>query len=76
MKKAIYAALRKNLQRRYNMKHLHLFPDDKVPDEILENISNQIRPLRLVPRSLDTYTKEEIESFPQVFDFPEDHIVR
>lgn len=65
-----------NLQRRYTMERLHLFVDDKVPEDIMRNITNQIRPLKIVPRTLDTYTEEEIKNFPKVFDYPEDYIVR
>lgn len=65
-----------NLQRRYTMERLHLFADDKVPEDIMRNITNQIRPLKIVPRTLDTYTEEEIKNFPKIFDYPEDYVVR
>lgn len=76
MKKAVYAKLGHNLQRNYTMQRLHIYPDENVPTDILENITNQIRPLRLVPRTLDTYTEEEIKEFPKIFDYPEDYIIR
>lgn len=58
------------------MERLHLFPDDRIPDDMKRNITNQLRPLRLVSRSLDTYTEEEIENFPKIFDYPDDYTVR
>ncbi|XP_065210802.1 large ribosomal subunit protein uL13m [Planococcus citri] len=75
-KKSVYANLGHNLQRRYTMERLHVFPDENVPTEILENVTNQIRPIRIIPRTLDTYTEEEIKSFPKVYNYPEDYIVR
>ncbi len=58
------------------MQRLHLYPDDKVPEEILQNVTNQIRPLRIVPRLLDTYSEKEIKEFPKIFNFPEDYVIR
>ena len=76
MKKAIYSALDKNLKRRTDMERLHLFPDEEIPEEIKMNLSNWIRPLRPIPKPLQTYTEEEIKNFPKVYDFPTDYIVR
>lgn len=74
MKKAIYRALGGNLQRRHTMQRLHLFKNDEVPQEIVENISNQIRQTRPVPKRLDHYDPEITENFPKIFDFPNDYI--
>ena len=35
----------------------------------MENISDQIRQIQIVPRRYDEYTSEEIESFPTLFDW-------
>uniref|UniRef100_A0A336MAA2 CSON012770 protein n=1 Tax=Culicoides sonorensis TaxID=179676 RepID=A0A336MAA2_CULSO len=76
MKKAVYSAMRGNLQRRHVMERLHLFPDDKVPEKIMENISNQIRQPRAVPVRLDHIDKETIENFPQIMDYPKNYVIR
>lgn len=76
MKKAVFAVLGHNLQRCYTMRRLHIYSDENVPTEILGNVTNQIKPLRLVPRTLDTYTEEEIKEFPKVYDYPKDFIIR
>lgn len=65
-----------NLQRRYTMQRLHLFPDDKVPINLLKNVSNQIQQLRPMPKRLDHYSEEEIKQFPRVIDLPKDYIVK
>lgn len=65
-----------NLFRRVVMERLHIYPDSNVPKEIMENISNQIRPLRSKPRTLDSYSKEEIEKYPKVIDYPDDYVLK
>lgn len=65
-----------NLQRRHTMQRLHIFPDEKVPKEIIENVSNQIKQLRAVPKTLDTYTEEEREKYPKIIDYPKDYVLR
>ena len=74
MKKAIYRSLGGNLQRRHTMQRLHLFKDDKVPQEVLDNITNQIRQLRPVPQRLDHIDQEVIDNFPKIMDYPEDYL--
>lgn len=74
MKKAVYRGLGGNLQRRYTMERLHLYPDEKVPHEILENVTNQIRQTRPVPQRLDHIDQETVENFPKIVDFPEDYL--
>ncbi|XP_044735180.1 39S ribosomal protein L13, mitochondrial [Chrysoperla carnea] len=76
LKKAVYNSMDGNLQRRYTMQRLHLFPDDKVPTDILENISNQLRQLRPVPKRLDKYSPDEVEKFPKIMNWPSDYILR
>lgn len=65
-----------NLQRRYTMQRLHLFPDDKVPESLLKNVSNQIQQLRPIPKRLDHYSEEEVKQFPKIIDLPKDYIVK
>lgn len=76
MKKAVYIAMDGTLQRRYNMLRLHLFADERVPDEIMQNVTNQIKPLRYVSPSLYDYSEEEIEKFPKIVDYPHDYVIR
>ncbi|XP_066976164.1 large ribosomal subunit protein uL13m [Macrobrachium rosenbergii] len=76
LRKTVYNKLDKNLLRRGAMARLHIFPDDKIPDSILENISGQIRQLRQVPTRLDHIPEEEVKSFPRVFDWPEDYVIQ
>ncbi|XP_067002717.2 large ribosomal subunit protein uL13m [Anabrus simplex] len=75
MKKAVYHSMRGNLQRRYTMERLHIFPDDEIPEDILQNITSQIRQLRVVPRRLDSYSEKEREEFPKIMDFPKDYVL-
>jgi large subunit ribosomal protein L13 len=74
VKKAIYRSLRINLQRFNTMQRLHLFQDDKVPKEILQNVTNQIRQLRPVPDRLDRMDPEFVKSFPKIMDYPHDFL--
>ena len=76
MRKAVYKSMAGNLTRRTCMERLHIFPDSEIPQEILKTISGQIRPIRPVPKPLQEYSEEEIKSFPKVFDYPNDYIIR
>lgn len=76
MKKAVYNSIRGNLQRRYVMQRLHLIPDDQIPDEILERITNQIKTIRPVPKRLDHIDQAEIDAFPQIMQFPEEYVMK
>ncbi|KAK4308859.1 hypothetical protein Pmani_019473 [Petrolisthes manimaculis] len=76
LRKTVYSKLSKNLLRRGRMEKLHIFPDDKIPDSILENVSAQLRQMRPIPKRLDHYTREEVEKFPKVFDWPKDYIIK
>lgn len=64
-----------NLFRRQVMERLHIYPNSIVPEEIMENITNQIRPLRSIPKSLDCYNEKEILKFPKIMDYPNDYIL-
>ncbi|KAG5679052.1 hypothetical protein PVAND_008649 [Polypedilum vanderplanki] len=74
MKKAIYRRLGNNLQRRYTMQRLHLFPDDNVPKELIENVTSQIRQLRVVPQRIDHIEKDVIDNYPKIMDYPTDYL--
>lgn len=76
MQKAIYNAMQGNLQRRYTMQRLHLFAGDEVPEEILSNVTNQLRQTRLVPKRLDHIDPTDVENFPKIMDFPKDYVLR
>lgn len=58
------------------MQRLHIFPDANVPNELLANVSNQIRQLRPVPKRLDHYSEEEVQTAPKLIDFPKEYVVR
>ena len=45
----------------------HLF---NVPD-----ISGQIEPVRPVPKKLNEFSKEELENFPKLWDYPEEYLI-
>lgn len=76
MHKAVYNSMKGNLQRRYTMQRLHLFADDQVPEDILANVTSQIRAPREVPQRLDMIDKETLENFPSIMDYPKDYILR
>ncbi|XP_040443587.1 39S ribosomal protein L13, mitochondrial [Falco naumanni] len=72
VKLTVYRMLPKNLQRRTMMQRLHLFPDDVIPEDIQNNLLQEIPQPRVVPRRLDEYTPEEIAAFPKVWIPPKD----
>ncbi|KAL6438941.1 hypothetical protein ACFW04_003765 [Cataglyphis niger] len=76
VEKAVYRELPKNLQRRHTMQRLHIFPDNKIPKDILKNISNQLKQLRPVPVRLDRIPQEEINNIPQLLKYPNNYILK
>lgn len=72
---AVYRSMKGNLQRRYTMQRLHLFPDENIPEEILKNISHQIKQARPVPKRIDEYDQETIDNFPKIMDYPKKYVV-
>lgn len=58
------------------MQRLHLFPNNKLPENLLINVSNQIQQLKPMPKRLDHYSEEEIKQFPKLIDLPKNYIVR
>jgi len=61
-------------RKRIRKARLHIYPDDNVPDEIMSNISHQIRQHKIVPKPLDEYSTEEIEAFPKLIQLPDDFV--
>lgn len=59
--------------RRNVIERLHLFPDDNIPPALLQNVSSQLPQVMPKARRIDEYSKEEIDSFPALFDFPDDY---
>ncbi|KAL6267331.1 hypothetical protein P5V15_000406 [Pogonomyrmex californicus] len=76
VEKAVYRALPKNLQRRHTMQRLHIFPEEKIPEDVLKNITNQIKQLRPVPVKLDHIPQEEVDNYPQLLKYPQDYILK
>lgn len=76
LRKAVYNGMDGNLQRRYTMQRLHIFPDANVPETLLVNVSNQIKQIRPVPKRLDHYSNEEVSTTPKIMDYPKDYIIR
>lgn len=58
------------------MQRLHLFPDRNVPDEILANVTNQLKQNRVVPQRLDHIDEETIKNFPKIMDYPQNYILK
>lgn len=76
MWKAVYNAMKGNLQRRHTMQRLHLYPGNRVPPEIMANISNQLKQGRQVPTRLDHIDEETVKNFPKIMDYPKNYIIR
>lgn len=74
-RRAVYHELDGTLQRRPRMARLHIFPDEEVPETILQNVSQHMRQLRAVPKRLDHYDPEEVAKFPKVFDWPKEYVM-
>lgn len=65
-----------NLQRRHTMERLFIYPGEKVPEDLLQNVTNQIRQLRLVPTRLDQIPEEVTKTYPKVMEYPEDYVLK
>ena len=59
----------------FDIYHYTLKPKLQVPEELLDNVTNQIPGVRPVPKTLDDYTEEEREQFPKMFDYKENFVV-
>ncbi|XP_044861583.1 39S ribosomal protein L13, mitochondrial isoform X1 [Mauremys mutica] len=73
VKLAIYRMLPKNLHRRTMMQRLHLFPEDVIPEDIRNNLVEELAQPRRIPKRLDEYTQEEIDAFPMLWTPPKDY---
>ncbi|XP_012681942.1 39S ribosomal protein L13, mitochondrial [Clupea harengus] len=73
VKLAVYGMLPRNLQRRTMMQRLHLFAEDEVPEDILQNLTEELAQPRDIPRTLREYSQEERDSFPKLWTPPEDY---
>ncbi|CAG5125770.1 unnamed protein product, partial [Candidula unifasciata] len=73
LERAVYSRMSGMDWRKQMMARLHLFPDDEVPEHILNNVTGQIRQVQAVPKKLQDFTQEEIDSFPRLFQLPEDY---
>ena len=72
--KAIYRACGNiGFKRRELIARLHIYPDDKIPDHIMENITDQIRQVQPVLKSIQEYSQEEILKYPKIFDSKPDY---
>lgn len=72
---AVYKSMKGNLQRRHTMHRLRLFPDANVPKDVMDNISNQLRQTRVVPKALHEYDEETVKNFPKIMDYPKNYVV-
>lgn len=69
LERAIYKYCARGDVRLRAFSKLTLLKDDKIPDEIKEKISAQIRQLRPVPRKLSEIPTEELAKYPKIFDY-------
>lgn len=76
VKKAVYSSIASNLTRRTYMERLHIYPGSEIPEDVKQNLSGQIRPIRPVPKPLQEYSEEEIQTYPKLFDYPKDYVLR
>jgi len=72
---AVYSTMKGTLLRRPRMAKLHLVRDQNVPSDIVSNICGQIQQVRPVPRRLDEYTKEDLQHFPRLYDWPDNYVI-
>uniref|UniRef100_A0A8C4Y133 Uncharacterized protein n=2 Tax=Gopherus TaxID=38771 RepID=A0A8C4Y133_9SAUR len=73
VKLAIYRMLPKNLHRRTMMQMLHLFPEEIIPEDICNNLVEELAQPRRILKRLDEYTQEEIDAFPMLWTPPKDY---
>jgi len=77
VRRMVYRNLSNTAFKRRNMfARLHVFPDEELPQDILDNLSFVIPPPRLVPKGIDDYTQEEIDNFPRVWQPADDFLIR
>lgn len=74
--KACYNNMKGGLKRRSNMARIHIFPGEDVPQELMDNVTEQMPPVRPVPKKLDDYSDDERREFPKLFELPKDYVAR
>lgn len=57
------------------MARCHLFPDSVVPDDLMDNLVDQIQQVQPVYKKLEHFTPEQIRTFPKISDFPDDYVL-
>nr|ACO14926.1 39S ribosomal protein L13, mitochondrial [Caligus clemensi] len=67
--KAVYNNLHGDITRKGKMARLHVFPDEDVPSELMENVTNMIPRIKDVPKQLSEYSQDEIDAFPKLWDY-------
>nr|CAB3263957.1 39S ribosomal protein L13, mitochondrial-like [Phallusia mammillata] len=67
IRRNIYRQIPNNLLRRTLFQRVHVFEDENVPAEIIENVTNVLIGPRPVPKAITDYTEEEKDSFPKLF---------
>ncbi|KAI0984492.1 hypothetical protein GJ496_003002, partial [Pomphorhynchus laevis] len=60
--------------KRIFLSHLFIYPDDKIPKEMLKNVTFQLQGPNRIPRTAENYNEHEINQFPRVSQFP-DHMI-
>ncbi len=51
------------------MKFLKFYIFKKIPENIIQNICDQIRPHRPIPKCLNELNNDEIKNFPRLFEW-------
>jgi len=78
MYKSVYKAIGIQMPgRRHEMLgRCHIFADEVVPKHIMDNVTDQIRQLRRVDKSINDYTERELDEFPKIFDYPDKYAIK
>ena len=69
IERAIYRFCGKKDARTRAFARVSIFKDDKMPEEIREKISAQIRQARPVPLKLYEIPQDKLDKYPKLFDF-------
>jgi len=56
--------------RKRDIEHLHVFPDENIPAELLKNVANQLEQVMRIPKPIDDYSPEERSKIPALFELP------
>lgn len=58
------------------MARVYLFPDENIPDQIRENICDQIRQVNPVYKKLTDFSSEELAKYPKLIDYPDEFTIK